>query len=221
MVTAASLDAMSLLGSLPIIGRIFPDPLASNGGAFLISLLFKTFYSNIEDEKERFDKKSGANSLRNSLDRLKDMNLTAIDKVLYTTIPSSSDVRPTTETSLAAVFFFCWMQGVLVWKHLLSFEKYASPILIVRYEDFMKNPGKIWSGVILPFCKLNMKDLDGDAPPALQKDSQQISLLSRKELKPHLGHFLPEDIQRMDSLIDAAGIASSLAEFRGIEVTED
>ena len=90
-------------------------------------------------------------------------------------------------------------------------------------KKIMKVPVKVSSSAILPFCQLQMKEVNGIkplVPVSLQKDSKQHSLLSRKELKPHLGHLLPSDTEVLDKFINAAGIASSLSNFQGLVLTK-
>ena len=220
MLTAAALDPLALIGSLPIIGRLIPDPQLANGGEFVTSMCYKSCDSYTKNEHgEGLVQKPALDCLKNSLENLKQMDMTAIDKTLYTIPPGSTEAMPVVNTSLAGLFLFSWLHPNLVWRYLLSFEKYAERILVVRYEEFMADPGQVWNQVILPFCGLKMSQKEGNpplAPPTLQKDSQQQSGLSRKELKPHLNHLLPRDIQRMDQLIAAAGIASSIADLPGL-----
>ena len=219
--TACALDPSAFLGKLPILGSLFPDQFLGDGGAALASIIFKAHQSYSGDEEsDGRASQSAITKLNNGIERLKNMDLSAMNSFLYTTSNCQSVVVPVAPFSISSVFFVQWLNPVFVWKFLLNQEKYASRIMVICYEEFIEDPGRVWSDIILPFCHLQMKEVNGKRlfiPPAMHNDSQLHSLFSREKLKPHFGQLLPCDIQLLDKVIDAAGVASSLANFCGLQ----
>ena len=99
MVTTCALDPLALLGSLPVLERIFPDQLLENGGSFLASNAFQSRDSYLKDAQS-----DEAANLKNTMEKLKMMDLTKVNKILYTTSNSSSNVQPVASFSISALF---------------------------------------------------------------------------------------------------------------------
>ena len=151
--------------------------------------------------------------------------MTKEDKVLYASFADcfgSTRVDVAGSTSLSAWFLFIWVSPYLVLEYILADERTAHRVLPVRYEDLIGDTERVWTDTILPFCGLEMRrSSDGDTPSllprALRRDSQKHSPISHATMSAFSGTLLPRDIENLNIIIQASGIAPTLADFKGVE----
>ena len=214
--TALALNVNGLAGQLPIIRRFFPDIFGRQFGELYPKLFINDFNAFLEQMREIRDGETRNYEFQKFVERICAVILRKCDdKVLYTKL-TSTDIQAAGEISLVALFLMVWLAPILVFKCLKSQGQYASAIAPVRYEDFVRNTKQTWNEIILPFCGVRMRKHvrnQAQLPRAIHRDSHQGCFSNKAALQNHCDTLLQRDLDILDDVISAAGVAGSVNEF--------